>query len=318
MIGRLFKSIIGRNAPLANKIMPKGLIRILPPTALHQSRTFMLRITPAFEFQRRSPQSRAFSTNAYERFGSSEHWVPSEKLIDDHIAQLLARFNLASQIAIHRYQGQAQPYLADITPLSQHRDQHYCQVHRLPLFRTYHSLPDMENGVDIQHDPDLVNRCLVLTHKNTQIILGAVYFTIDLHSRHCHLQLIQIDRQLQKKNLGKLLMHCAVNVALLYYCSMIRLTSTDNAVPFYEQMGFQPRADGTRNQYALDFIRWPNDIRLRYLASLNSVLPNSHIMDLIEEVRSLYPTPTAPSVQAIQYFSHQSNIDECLRTRFRN
>lgn len=318
MIGRLFKSIIGRNAPLASLMLPTGLSSMPPQTIIRPSRSSMLRIMPAFEKQRTIAPSRAFSTHAYEQFGSSKHWVPSEKLIDDQIAQVLARFNLAPQIAIHRYQGKPQSRLTAITPLSQHRDRHYCQVHRLPLFQTYHSLPNMENGVDIQQDPDLINRCLVLTHKHDDIILGAVYFTIDLQSRYCYLHLIQIDSTLQNKNLGKLLTHCVVNIALLYYCSMVGLTSKESAIHFYEQMGFQPKADGRQNQYVLDFIHWPDETRDKYIASFNSVSPGGQIESLLEQVKLLYPTASMPSQQAIDQFVNRAKIDVSLRNRFKN
>lgn len=309
MIGRLFKAIIGHNVLKADLLLPKNFFskQMLQPNS-PQHRSVRLRITPAFD-QSKTPPSNHFSSKAYQFFGSAKHWVPSEKTIDDHIAKLLAGFNLAPQIAIHRYQGKAQSHLAPVTPLSQYRDQHYCQVHRLSLFRTYHSLPDMEYGVDIQHDPDLINRCLIITHKHAQIILGAVYFTIDLQHRQCYLHAIQIDSMLQNKGLGSLLMHCVVNIALLYYCSMVHLTSIDNAVNFYQQMGFQLRTEGSKKQLVLDFIQWPQEMREKYLASVDRISPSFNVQGMIAQVGALYPKASIPFTHAVWY---------SLRGRFKN
>ncbi|MGE3317985.1 MAG: GNAT family N-acetyltransferase [Candidatus Berkiella sp.] len=261
-------------------------------------------VTPSFNHQRTTTVLRNFQTQArnpnYMRLPDFEHCVPSENYIDDRLADFLAGTRFASSVQFERYQGQqlTQP---EVTPENQHRDQHYHQVHRFHMFKHNPILPNMEQGFVLNIVPDRVSRCHMAVDNDTGEVLGAIYFTINLELRVAFFQLVQVDSKLKQEGLGKLLMHSAIYVCLMYHCSSISLISMKRVIGFYENMGFvKSQENPNRDRYELDLLNGTTEQHELFLRSFNSTAPHIGIQNLIAELRQLHPNPDlVPAPQAI-------------------
>lgn len=86
------------------------------------------------------------------------------------------------------------------------------------------------------NDAYLLTRCLAIQVAGETA--GAIEFTINLKSKKCTLDLLEIDENQQRKHLGTILLHSAIMIALCYECYTVECHATFNAIGFYEKNGF--------------------------------------------------------------------------------
>jgi len=271
-------------------------------------------MTPSFNQHRMPFQARLMHTpvfvKPYEHLNGTEHYVPTEKYIDEKLAQFLkGNSRFASQLEFKRYQGKELTYLDDSTLENEHRNWHYEQVHHFDIFDINRTLPDMEQGFFIEEGPR-VHRCHLIEHTKTSTILGAIYFTVDVKNRTAYVNLIQTDNALRHNSLGKVLMHSAIYISLMYYCSQVLLVAVGNSQGFYEKMGFERRAKDTNDRYKLDFLDLSFESEAKFLSSFASIAPQCSIESLIEEVRMLHPinTKLVASPREIKEFIEERSL----------
>lgn len=275
-------------------------------------------LTPAFSQHRTFLLNRRFytqvSSKPYEHLNGSEHCVPTEAHIDKKLSELLNGNDRFKLFNIKRYQGKELTHLQDSTHENEHRDWHYEQVHRLDLFDAMRTLPDMENGFMLEAGPR-IHRCLLLEHSKNKMIVGAIYFTVDVKNRVAYFNLLQTENAFANNGLGKVLMHSAIYISLLYYCSKIMLVSTRNTIGFYEKMGFEKRGKDTQDHYKLDFLDLSFESEAKFLHSFASVAPLCPIDRMIEEVRMLHPLNTkfVATPQEVQEFIEERSLIAPLR-----
>ena len=248
------------------------------------------------------PNAQPFSQRAFERLPHTDHFVPTEKTIDEKMQQLM-QSPFAARFEFQRYQGQPLSHLDAVTPQSLHRNHHFEAVHRFTMFDVNRILPNMEAGFVVKVQPDLVDRCHLIVDKQSQHILGAIFFTIDLRNRIAYFQLLEVDKRYQKQHLGKLLIHSALYISLLYHCSRVNLVSMGHTKSFYEKCGFTKTNNNEKGHYELNFLNLNDDNKEQFIESFTSVSPAGDIEQRIEDVRTLHPidqtyVPTAAAIGA--------------------
>lgn len=243
---------------------------------------------------------RPFSQRAFERLPNSDHFVPTEKTIDEKMQQLM-KSPFAARFEFQRYQGQPLGHLDPVTPQTLLRNHHFEAVHRFNMFDCNRILPNMEAGFVIKIQPDLIDRCHLIVDRNSQQILGAIFFTIDLRNRIAYFQLLEVDKRYQKQHLGKLLIHSAIYISLLYHCSRVDLVSMGYTTSFYEKCGFTKANNNEKGLYELNFLNLRADNSQPFLESFKCVSSLCDIEQRIEDVRTLHPidqtyVPTATAI----------------------
>lgn len=114
----------------------------------------------------------------------------------------------------------------------------YLSLAELQIFEdyVYEKIPSMENGRFVV-DED-VNYLFSIRHRGKLDLVGAVYFSIDLKTRHAEIEVLSVTPEEQAKGFGSLLTQTALIIASLYGAKEINLMTTIDGVALYIKHDF--------------------------------------------------------------------------------
>lgn len=171
----------------------------------------------------------SFKSNVTANFvqipGNNFWWVPQESYIQTQVSNFTAKLN---------------PLGISIEPFGGVRDSseqwRINMYNKVCSYQTFMDLkfPNMENGH--ARKENMVHRALIAKSKNGEI-LGAIYFIINLDTRECEIEAIEVDEEHRNKKVGAYLQQTAILISLLYGCDQLKAYSIA-ARSFYKRHGF--------------------------------------------------------------------------------
>lgn len=170
--------------------------------------------------------------------------IPRESYLKRHFANLTANF-AELDFEIVPYQGEKKSNDAS-------RRNMHSQLNSFWLL-SQECVPDMKNGH--YTNKHLINRALIVKSKNSDEMIGAIYFIINLEERSCIIKGFEIDESCRGNNLGSYLLHIAIFTSALYGSTKINTFALGTSVPFYKKHGFinenfnDPQINPVTNKY---------------------------------------------------------------------
>lgn len=117
------------------------------------------------------------------------------------------------------------------------REKEFEAVFNLDVFSEMQpeDIPNMNNG-HVYLD-DQVNRLIVLK-ENSDIIIGGVFFTINLKAKFATIKTLSIVESHRNKQLGSSLLQLSLLISYLYQVNYVEIASSYNAISLYTRHGF--------------------------------------------------------------------------------